>query len=200
MSKIRFGLVLGVSAILLVGCSSSTPKDAGTQSPSASPSTSIAEVDPTAVSQDDAFWLNMMNAHHQQAIDMSDFATSKSKNSEIKALATAIRAAQGPEMEYMNGLLQAGGFTEPLDITEHLAHMQGMLTADQLTQLEAKTGNDFDIAFLESMIAHHEGAVSMSENIMLATANTAIKELAAKIIEAQNAEIVSMRILLGQLQ
>jgi uncharacterized protein (DUF305 family) len=144
-------------------------------------------------------WLAMMLAHHQQAIDMSDLTLSSKASTDVKGLATAIRGAQYPEMEYMNGLLYEGGYKEPIDVADHIAHMQGMLSPDQLAQLGTLTGAAFNKAFLEAMIAHHAGAVSMSENMLVSGRNLKVKELASKIIAAQNAEIVKMRVMLSQL-
>ena len=196
MGKFRKVIVLIVGALALSACGSETSPADSSPSPTASASQSPAE-NPNALNEDDAMWLAMMLAHHDQAIQMSDFALSQTKNQEIKDLATAIRGAQYPEMEYMNGLLYEGGYTKPVDVSMHISHMQGMLTAEELAALGALTGSEFDKAFLTAMIAHHEGAVSMSENMLVSGVNAKVKELAGKIIDAQNQEIVKMQVMLG---
>lgn len=196
MGKFRKLIVLIVGALALSACGSESSPTVSSPTPSASVSQTPTE-NPNALNEDDAMWLAMMLAHHDQAIQMSDFALSQTKNQEIKDLATAIRGAQYPEMEYMNGLLYEGGYTEPIDVSTHMSHMQGMLTAEELAALGALTGTEFDKAFLTAMIAHHEGAVSMSENMLVSGINTKVKELAGKIIDAQNQEIVKMQVMLG---
>jgi uncharacterized protein (DUF305 family) len=186
------------SILVLSACGQSEdttalPTTSSSPSPTASESTNSA----TELNVDDAMWLAMMLAHHQQAVDMTDFTLEQTKNQEIRDLATAIRGAQYPEMEYMNGILYEGGYREPIDVENHLTHMQGMLTAEEMSALGSLSGAEFDKAFLESMIKHHEGAVSMSENMLVSGTNTQVKELAAKIIEAQNQEIVKMQVMLG---
>lgn len=198
MSKNRLAFVAVTSVLFLSACGSSndtasTPSATASASPSASESATVS----TELNADDAMWLAMMLAHHQQAVDMSDFPLEQTKNQEIIDLATAIRGAQYPEMEYMNGILYEAGYREPIDVEEHLAQMQGMLTADEMATLGSLSGAEFDRAFLEAMIKHHEGAVSMSENMLVSGTNTQVKELAAKIIEAQNQEIVKMQVMLG---
>lgn len=194
-------LLIPALAILLTGCSKSSDVGANpSNSPSTSISPSASSIDTTSLNLDDATWLAMMNAHHQQAIDMSDLSLTQTKNKEIKDLATSIRAAQYPELEYMNGLLYEGGYREPIDVSSHMSHMQGMLNEQQFAELGALSGSAFDKAFLTAMIAHHEGAVSMSQNIIVSGTNAKVKELAAKIVEVQNKEIVQMTILLGALK
>jgi uncharacterized protein (DUF305 family) len=184
-----------ITTFALSACSSSVQV---APTVSSAPS-SVAPRESPTLNLDDATWLAMMLAHHQQAVDMSDFPLDQTKNREIKDLATQIRGAQYPEMEYMNGILYENGYREPIDIEVHLIHMQGMLTDEEMAELGSLIGLEFDRAFLEAMIRHHEGAISMSENMLVNGSNAQVKELAAKIIEAQNIEIVQMKVMLGQL-
>ncbi len=70
--------------------------------------------------------------------------------------------------------------------------MQGEMGS--MTQaLEGKTGDAFDQAFLREMIVHHQGAVQMAQAALQNAKHQEVKDLATKIISAQNFEIVEMQ-------
>ncbi len=77
-----------------------------------------------------------------------------------------------------------------------MSSMEGMMTADQMDELAAMTGADFDQMWLEMMIAHHEGAISQSETVKADGSNADVLLLADQIITAQQAEITEMQALL----
>jgi uncharacterized protein (DUF305 family) len=66
-----------------------------------------------------------------------------------------------------------------------------------MTRLESLQGTEFDTLWLESMIAHHEGAIGMAEAELTGGANADAKGLAQQIIDAQQAEIAQMKTMLG---
>lgn len=68
-----------------------------------------------------------------------------------------------------------------------------MSMADMTEQLKNKTGDDFDKAFVEMMISHHEGAVDMAELIPSRAKHAEIKTLGKAIIAAQTKEIADMK-------
>lgn len=70
--------------------------------------------------------------------------------------------------------------------------MQGMNAS-----LEGKQGDEFDRAFLEAMILHHEGALSMAESALKSSAHGEIRELSKAIIASQSVEIAQMRVWLS---
>lgn len=74
--------------------------------------------------------------------------------------------------------------------------MPGMMTAAQMAELEAARGPAFDEAFLTMMIEHHEGALTMAEDVQASGRNPEALELAETIVEHQTAEIAEMRALL----
>lgn len=65
--------------------------------------------------------------------------------------------------------------------------------ADMTASLEGKTGDEFDRAFIEGMIVHHEGAVAMAEQALQTAKHPEIKQMANDIITAQTREIETMR-------
>ena len=149
---------------------------------------------------DDVMFAQMMIPHHEQAIEMSDIALDPAVGAgdDVRRLATAIKAAQDPEIAQMMALLESWDRpVVPDDGTDHSSMMMGMLSVEDLEALGALTGAEFDRAWLEAMIAHHEGAIEMAEDAAERGANAEVRALAAVIIAAQQAEIAEMRALLG---
>lgn len=137
-----------------------------------------------------------MIPHHRQAIEMSDMALGQAGSAEVKDLANRIRAAQEPEITKMTSWLE--GWGQPVQ-PEHGGHMEsGMLSEAEMAQLRQASGPEFDRLFLEGMVRHHEGAVSMSQEELNKGQFPEAKELARQIIAAQQAEIDEMRRLLQQ--
>ena len=137
-------------------------------------------------SAEDINFAEMMIPHHEQAIVMSDIALTNSSSEEILVLAQEIKDAQSPEIELMNSWTGAGSST-------HMGHMMdGMLSESQIQQLRDSEGATFDRLFLEGMIAHHEGAITMAQKVT-GSKNKEVAALAAAIIEAQEKEIAFMK-------
>jgi uncharacterized protein (DUF305 family) len=146
-------------------------------------------------SSDDLMFAQMMIPHHEQAVVMSELALTNSTNPEVLALATAIRDAQAPEIKLMQSWL-AGS-----DSNSHAGHdmpMSGMLDEAQLAALKSAQGSDFDRLFLQGMIGHHEGAITMVD-IVKASKNSKVQNLASTILTSQSAEIETMKELLVRL-
>lgn len=118
---------------------------------------------------------------------------------EVTDLATRIRAAQDPEIETMRGWLSAWGEDEMADMSDdHDAHgMEGMMSADEMAELETLNGGEFDRAWMEMMIRHHQGAITMSQTEKQDGSLAEVKALADTIIAAQQKEIDEMQGLLG---
>ncbi len=120
---------------------------------------------------------------------MSDLALQNSDNSEVRDLATKIRAEQNPEIELMES------WSDP-HMSSHAGHMmEGMLSDDEINELKSARGAEFDRLFLEGMIKHHEGAIEMARTVT-DSKNEKVSSLARAIIDAQRAEILEMKELL----
>jgi uncharacterized protein (DUF305 family) len=144
-------------------------------------------------SAQDIMFAEMMIPHHEQAIVMSDFALSNSTNPEILKLAREIKDAQAPEIEQMKSW-------EGVDASMHMGHtMMGMLDEDEINNLKAATGKEFDRLFLEGMIKHHEGAIDMAEMID-DSKNVEVAALGKAIISTQKSEIELMKSLLASIK
>jgi uncharacterized protein (DUF305 family) len=178
-SLVRCLAALSVLSLLVTGCSNHNSMDIGKQS-----STEMADI---------AF-AQMMIPHHDQAVVMSEFALTNTDNSEVLALAQEIIDAQGPEIEQMNAILERFD----ADMGGHGGHtMAGMLTDDELEALQAAQGPEFDQLYLIGMIAHHEGAIEMANDVLAAGTDPEVRALAEAIIAGQRTEIELMQEMLA---
>jgi len=77
---------------------------------------------------------------------------------------------------------------------DHSANdMPGMMDEGRMVALEDLQGQGFDLAFIETMSEHHEGAIEMAETVLAEGENAEVAQVAESIIEAQRAEIDQMR-------
>jgi uncharacterized protein (DUF305 family) len=189
----KSGIFIGIIAVLSLGIifllagNSGEPMDHSGHGSMTSDEASSAKY-----SDDELMFAKIMIPHHEQAVTMSELALKNTSNSEVLALATAIRDAQAPEIEQMQGWL---GKEDSHDAHNHDMEMGGMLTAEDLEKLASLRGDAFDQFFLASMIAHHEGALDMIEMIKDST-NAEVEALADNIVKSQSAEIQAMKALL----
>lgn len=156
-----------------------------------------ASPEPTYAQEFDAndiMFAQMMIVHHEQAVEMSARALEASSNSEILALAQQILDAQQPEIETMNAWLTAAGATAS---HMHDMTMPGLADAATMDELNTATDAAFDSLFLMTMIQHHEGAITMANDVLSTTANDDVRALATAVVAAQTAEIDAMYLLLG---
>ena len=172
------GLVALIMVMALAGCS----KDASMGMDHEGHS-SMASGD---LSSDDIMFLLMMIPHHQQAIEMSDLALTKSSDSELLALAKDIRDGQGAEIVKMKAWL--AGANAGMDPGHSMGDsMGGMLSDSELAALKAATGKSFDLLWLKGMTGHHVGAIDMATMITDAR-NAEIKSFGQTIVTLQSAQ------------
>ena len=143
----------------------------------------------------DRYFIANMIAHHQGAVDMAKLALTKAKHQEIKDLATAIVSAQTSEINDMKAWQTQWGY--PASSGEMMMDHSSMGMADtnagMMDELNDKTGEAFDKAFLEQMIMHHQSAINMSAPGKTNAQHQEVKDLAAAIVTAQTKEILQMR-------
>ncbi|GAA1851155.1 DUF305 domain-containing protein [Pseudonocardia alni] len=212
------------AALVLSACGGAQPADSAPPAATAPAPTSVAAPGAavsTEHNQADIAFAQGMIPHHQQAVEMAKLATDRAESDDVRGLATEIEQAQGPEIAQMQTFLTtwgapASGGMPGMDQggmpgMDHgemgqggmgqggMDHggMAGMMTPDQMRQLEQADGAAFDRMFLEMMIAHHEGAVQMAQTELASGINSEAKALAQQIVDAQQAEIGQMRGLLG---
>jgi uncharacterized protein (DUF305 family) len=188
---------------LLTACGGGTTTDSATNAtPAAAPTVPSGSSSAVTAEHNDADirFAQMMIPHHQQAVEMAELAADRADSQPVTDLAEQIRAAQDPEIATLTGFLQAWGAEVPADggSMAGMDHggMAGMTTPEQMDQLEAASGPEFDTMFLQMMIAHHEGAIADAQTELAEGSNPQAKELAQQIVDDQRAEIAQMQQLL----
>ncbi|WP_433531364.1 DUF305 domain-containing protein [Micromonospora sp. CA-263727] len=208
---LRRALRVGVSLAVVVGlaaCGSDHPSGAGHDTPG-TPSASAISGESAASNAADRMFAQMMIPHHEQAVEMSDLAATRASDPEVKQLAAQIKDAQAPEIAQLRTWLTQWGAPMPSATadghgTEHGTpdmdyEMPGMMSDADLARLTAAAGTEFDRQFLTMMIAHHEGAITMSEEEVAQGVNPDAKALAQQIISTQQSEIDTMKRILTRI-
>jgi uncharacterized protein (DUF305 family) len=150
--------------------------------------------------------------HHAQAIEMSKLAASHGAGQSVRTLAERIIVSQRDEIDMMGWWLRDNGQPVPepsargmrmmMDGVEHDMLMPGMLTPEQMTQLDQARGAEFDRLFLTLMIQHHQGALEMVDKVFNSYGGTAddnIYKFASDVFADQDAEIDRMTRMLATL-
>ena len=148
---------------------------------------------PNAASQPyDLQFLDTMIAHHQGAVDMAKPALDKAQHQELKTMAKNIVADQEREIAEMKRYREQWFAGKPQAINMEMTGMRDSMKGMDMKKLNAQTGNDFDVMFLEQMTPHHLGAVVMAKEALQKSEHREIKTLANQIIKSQEAEIKQM--------
>lgn len=184
-----------LTALFLSSCTSSEPEGDGHTDHTHSETAENAEAGQAPHNADDVTFARDMMPHHEQALQLVDLARGRSNDPALLELASAIAAAQGPEMDRMADMLRSWG-EDPEAGMHHGGHgmaMPGMVDDATMKRLESLSGREFDTLWLESMISHHQGAVEMAKAEIANGVDPQAKELAEAIIKAQEAEIAQMK-------
>lgn len=177
-------LVLGVALAFLVGA--------------AGYFIGVRTASPPTSAVDEGF-LQDMSDHHDQAVQMAVLGAARATDPVVRDFATEVLLFQRRELGLMQAYQQERGITaaeyDPdrttmawMDMPRPLATMNGMATPDQLAELEAATGTDFDRLFLELMQTHHTGGSHMAEYAATNAADPKIRTLADRMARNQKAE------------
>jgi uncharacterized protein (DUF305 family) len=212
----RRNLAIGIAAVAvlvaLTACGNSGSNQASQSTSSASTSTSGTE----AHNQADVTFAQQMIPHHQQAIEMSDIVLAKKNiDPRVVQLANQIKSAQGPEIQQMqNWLAQWGQPTMPMmpspseapsssgmpGMPSHsMPGMTGMMSAEDMAALQNAQGVEASKLFLQQMIQHHQGAITMAQQEISSGQYPEAVKLARSITTSQQQEINSMQDMLGSL-
>ncbi|MEX2055116.1 MAG: DUF305 domain-containing protein [Candidatus Andersenbacteria bacterium] len=190
------GLVIGGLMVWLLTASANT-----TGFPGMMGQRRTAENQMMQSGQMDAHFIEQMIPHHEDAITMANLALTKAQHPEIKQLAQSIIDSQSKEIEQMKNWYQ-DWYGQELPTGEQVMQHHGMMSGgsmhmgmmgseEDITRLEQAA--DFDRAFIEHMIPHHQMAVMMASMLKAGTEREEMKTLADNIITAQTSEIDQMR-------
>ena len=164
------------------------------------------EIANTSHSPDDVLFMQDMIPHHNQAVQMAALVADRTNRQELLDVAGRIDASQVDEIEFMKQWLSERGEDVP-DPTEHDAMhtshtMAGMASPAQMAELAQVEGTDFDRLFLQLMIAHHEGAVKMVEELLEQPGSAydpVLFEFTNDVTNDQTSEIERMNAMLASL-
>jgi len=162
---------------------------------------------------DDVRFMQRMIAHHAQAIQMVELLPSRTDREDMRLLARRIELSQADEIDFMRQWLRARGAAQPVvspSPDRHAAHhgaespdsMPGMLSGDEMSQLSAARGADFERLFLEGMIRHHAGALTMVRELFATSGagqEVEIFSFASDVEADQRMEIGRMSTMLDEL-
>jgi uncharacterized protein (DUF305 family) len=157
----------------------------------------------TSYSPDDVRFMQDMIPHHHQALEMAALVAERTNRPELVDVAGRIEASQQDEIEFMQQWLRERGERVPDPSAHHAMHiehrMAGMASPEQMAELAAADGAAFDSLFLRLMITHHEGAVTMVEELAKqpgAAFDPVLFEFTNDIVNDQSVEIERMNALL----
>jgi uncharacterized protein (DUF305 family) len=158
----------------------------------------------------DVRFMTHMIGHHAQAIAMARWAPTHGANPSVRILAERIINAQQDEIATMQQWLRVrrqpvpearpAGMQMMTSGEEHVMLMPGMLTDDQMQQLDAARGPEFDRLFLTFMIQHHKGALTMVEQLFGshgAAQEDTIFRFASDVSADQSTEVARMQTMLA---
>jgi len=151
----------------------------------------------------DIQFLRGMIPHHSQAKEMSALAEERTNNTTVLAVAARITLSQDDEISMMQGWLVGQGLEAPAEDVHHqpgFERMKGMLSDEQMEELAASSGPEFDRLYLEFMIDHHQGALEMVEMLLDqrgSVQDPLLYEFTSDVTSDQTSEIERMDLLLA---
>lgn len=137
-------------------------------------------------SQYETDFMRTMTDHHSMAIRMADICSKQATHAELLQMCRGIRTTQSAEVQQMQSWLQAWYGTS----------YRPQMTREDKQQLQARSqlsDAEFEIAFMRAMIEHHQGAIMEAGDCLGAAYHKELIQLCGSIVEAQAAEIVTMR-------
>ena len=148
----------------------------------------------SAFDMNDVMFAQMMIPHHEQAVELATLAESNTTDATILNLAGRIKSAQQPEIDLMQSWLDDAGSGMTMS---HEMTMPGIVSDADMATIRAAKDADFDRLFLTHMVAHHEGAIEMAQDVLKTSKNADVIALANSIITSQTAEIEEMQAMLN---
>ena len=154
----------------------------------------------------DVRFMQGMIGHHAQALEMTALLPSRTASEDVRKLAQRIEVSQADEIRMMQRWLEARGAPQPDPHAHHASGatlMPGMLTREDMARLAEAKGPAFDRLFLEFMIRHHEGALTMVKDLFATPGAGQEPEMfafASEVDADQRMEIERMGVMLAMLK
>lgn len=174
--KLKFISLLAVGALaaVAIGCGSDDPTTSGMPMNHGG-------------NQVDAMFVTGMIPHHEAAVEMAELGVKQGEHPEIRSLSKAIIASQTAEIKQLN------------DMRSTLSETDGsMMSGEDMMEMEdqvasLKDADDFDMAFIDAMIPHHQSAVMMANQQISEGSDPEVTALSRAIVKAQSKEIAEMQ-------
>ena len=205
------------TGMLVTGCAASqrparTAPEAAPSGAVGAPAVAPANAPAPRAAAPDLHFMTGMIPHHAQAVIMAGWAPTRASSPSVRVLAERIVVAQRDEIALVrNWLREVGAPIPPANAThmrmnmggmQHDMLMPGMLTEAEMAQLEKARGVAFDRLFLTFMIKHHEGAVTMVDQLFAsygAAQDETVFRFASDVYADQTTEINRMQKMLDAL-
>lgn len=165
-----------------------------------------------AVSPADVQFMSGMIPHHAQAVTIAGWAASHGARADVQILAQRIIVAQRDEIALMQNWLRERSQPVPaadatrhrmvMDGATHDMLMPGMMTDEELAELDRASGSTYDRLFLTFMIRHHEGAITMVDQLFAsdgAGQDEVVFRFGSDVHADQSTEIERMQKMLAQI-
>ncbi|MDH3733475.1 MAG: DUF305 domain-containing protein [Gemmatimonadota bacterium] len=167
----------------------------------------VAGFTPLPHTEADIRFMQGMISHHAQAIEMAALIADRAESQGLMLLGRRIDISQRDEIGLMERWLAKRGESGPGNHghgelgAAHHSMMPGMLSVDEMARLAAASGTEFDRLFLEGMIEHHEGALTMVAELFAANGGQEVEvfRFASDVDADQFMEIERMRAMLDAL-
>ena len=191
-------VLVGFAIALSIGSAACHHRASSSTAPGTQPAASPRQ----AFTPADVEFMQGMIGHHTQAILMVKLLKTRTQSDDMKMLALRIEVSQTDEIKMMKTWLadrkqdvpDDGEYQMMMQMPEHA--MPGMLTQKEMDQLAAVKGPEFDRQFLEGMIKHHQGAITMVQKLMASPGGgqeSAVFAFASDVQSDQTTEINRMR-------
>jgi uncharacterized protein (DUF305 family) len=167
--------------------------------------TQATDLSKVQYTQADVKFMQGMIGHHAQAVEMVALLKQNTAWDDMRKLGLRIEVSQEDEIKMMQTWLRSRGQALPDPHAHHMggALMPGMLTMEEMARLGAAKGPEFDRLFLEGMIKHHGGAITMVEELFAtpgAGQDGDIYAFASDVVADQQMEIDRMGAMLASVK
>jgi uncharacterized protein (DUF305 family) len=141
----------------------------------------------------DAMFIEQMIPHHDDAIAMAELALARAEHPEIRQLAEDVKRTQSAEIVQMREWYREWFDADVPDFGGSFGMMGGGMMGGPVDMEDLAAAVQFDKAFIEAMVPHHQMGIMMSQMAGSATSRTELRDLTESIIEGQSAEIAKMQ-------
>lgn len=202
----RLVALCSLMALAMAACRASAPIRGAVGTATVSQGTVVA----TKANAADVHFMSGMISHHAQAVLIAGWAASHHARADIVRLCERIVVGQADEIVLMQYWLRQKGAPVPdarathmkmtMNGMEHDMLMPGMLSTEELAELDKSRGSGFDRLFLRAMIKHHQGAITMVDELLGsegAAQDDVVYKFASDVYADQTTEISFMQKMLA---